>query len=36
MLSMEVVEVNPILDDRNRTGKLAVELILSTLGKTIY
>ena len=36
MLSMEVVEVNPILDDRNRTGRLAVELILSTLGKTIY
>lgn len=36
MLSMEMVEVNPILDERNRTGKLAVELILSALGKTIY
>ncbi len=36
MLSMEMVEVNPILDERNRTGQLAVELILSALGKTIY
>ena len=36
LLSMEVVEVNPILDLRNRTGELAVELILSSLGKTIY
>ena len=33
--SMEVTEVNPILDDRNRTAKLAVELILSAFGKTI-
>jgi len=35
LLSMEVVETNPILDERNRTGHLAVELILSCLGKTI-
>ncbi|MCZ6787394.1 MAG: arginase [Planctomycetota bacterium] len=35
LLSMEVVEVNPMLDVRNRTGQLAVELILSALGKTI-
>ena len=35
LLSLEVVETNPILDDRNRTGRLAVELILSALGKTI-
>jgi len=35
LLSMEVVETNPILDERNRTGELAVELILSALGKTI-
>ena len=33
--SMEMTEVNPILDDRNRTAQLAVELILSALGKTI-
>ena len=36
LVSMEVVEVNPILDEANRTAKLAVELILSALGKTIY
>lgn len=35
MLSIDCVETNPILDDRNRTGTLAVELILSALGKTI-
>jgi len=35
LLSLEVVETNPILDERNRTGELAVELILSCLGKTI-
>ncbi|MEO6991468.1 MAG: arginase [Candidatus Baltobacteraceae bacterium] len=33
--SMEVTEINPILDERNRTAELAVELILSVLGKTI-
>jgi arginase len=33
--SMEVVEVNPIADHENRTGKLAAELILSALGHTI-
>ncbi len=35
MLSIDIVETNPILDDHNRTGTLAVELILSALGKTI-
>lgn len=35
MLSMEVVEVNPILDHLNRTAELAVELILSAMGKKI-
>jgi len=35
MLSMEVVEVNPIIDEANRTGLLAVELVLSALGKRI-
>jgi arginase len=33
--SMEVVEVNPIHDHENRTGRLAEELILSALGRTI-
>ena len=33
--SLEVVEVNPILDSENRTGQLAVELIASALGARI-
>lgn len=35
MCSMEIVEVNPILDVGNRTGSLAVELALSAFGKRI-
>ena len=35
LLSMEVVELNPILDIENRTGKFAVWLIQSALGRTI-
>jgi len=35
MTSMEVVEVNPVLDVANRTADLAVELIMSALGKRI-
>ena len=33
--SLEVVEVNPILDRENATASLAVELVASALGKTI-
>ena len=33
--SLDVVEVNPILDERNKTASLAVELVASLLGKTI-
>lgn len=33
--SADFVEVNPILDDRNKTGILAVELIESLFGKTL-
>ena len=33
--SLEITEINPILDESNRTAELAVELILSALGKTI-
>lgn len=36
MLSMDMVEVNPILDIRNKTGILASELILSALGKVVF
>lgn len=31
--SLDVVEVNPILDERNATGRLASELVLSALGR---
>jgi arginase len=33
--SLELVEVNPILDEHNRTAELAVELAASVLGKRI-
>ena len=36
MSSIDVVEINPVLDERNRTGRLAMELVLSGLGKRIY
>ncbi|HWB86146.1 MAG TPA: arginase [Bryobacteraceae bacterium] len=35
MASLEVVEVNPAIDEENRTADLAVELIMSGLGKRI-
>jgi arginase len=35
MIGMDLVETNPILDERNRTGRLGMELILSAFGKTI-
>jgi arginase len=35
MVSMEVVEVNPVIDEINRTADLAVELVMSGLGKRI-
>jgi arginase len=36
MSSLEVVEVNPILDRENETAKLAVELVASALGARIF
>jgi len=33
--SLEIAEVNPILDEENRTAALAVELVASALGQTI-
>jgi arginase len=33
--SLEVVEVNPILDRENETGRLAVELVASAMGARI-
>jgi len=35
MLSFEIVEVNPVLDERNQTAELAVELAMSAFGKKI-
>ncbi len=33
--SADIVEVNPILDEHNRTAEMAVELVASLLGKSI-
>jgi arginase len=35
MTSLEVVEANPILDDRNASAAFAVELVASAFGKRI-
>lgn len=35
MTSFEIVEVNPVIDERNRTAELSVELALSAFGKKI-
>jgi arginase len=35
LLSMEIVEVNPVIDEHNRTAELAVELACSAFGKKI-
>jgi len=36
LVAMDVVEVNPILDRENATALLAVELVMSALGKKIF
>jgi arginase len=35
MVSLEVVEINPVIDEHNRTALLGVELVLSALGQKI-
>jgi arginase len=35
MASLEIVEINPVIDEHNRTALLGVELVLSALGKKI-
>lgn len=35
LVGLDLVEVNPVLDERNRTAEIARELILSALGKRI-
>lgn len=36
LISLDMVEVNPILDEHNKTGILASELVQSAMGKTVY
>lgn len=36
LIGLDIVEVNPILDHRNATGELAVQLALSACGKRIW
>jgi len=36
LLAVDMVEVNPILDERNKTGILASELVQSCMGKVVY
>ena len=36
LISMDLVEVNPILDDKNKTGRMASELIQLALGKVVF
>lgn len=35
LVGLDMVEVNPVLDERNRTAEIACELICSALGKRI-
>jgi arginase len=35
MRSMDIVEINPVLDSHNRTAELAVGLVLSGFGLRI-
>jgi arginase len=36
LIGMDMVEVNPILDVQNQTALLAMDLILTSLGKRIW
>jgi len=35
LLGLEMTEINPILDERNKTAEVAVQLVLSAMGKRI-
>jgi arginase len=35
LTSMDIVEINPIIDQYNQTAKIAIELAVSALGKSI-
>jgi arginase len=34
LASLDIVELNPVLDKRNRTAKLSVDLVESLFGKS--
>ena len=36
LLAMDMVETNPLLDEKNMTGRLASELVLACMGNTDY
>ncbi len=36
LVALDLVEINPVLDVRNATASLGVELVMSALGKRIY
>ena len=36
VVSMDMVEVNPVLDVQNQTARLGVEMVLSLMGKRIF
>ena len=36
LIGMDVVEVNPILDEKNQTAKIAVEFACSALGSRVW
>ena len=36
LLAIDIVETNPLLDEKNMTGILASELLLACMGNTIY
>jgi arginase len=35
MVSLEIVEINPVIDEHNKTALLGVEMVLSAMGKKI-
>ena len=36
LISMDLVEVNPVLDERNKTAILGAKMIQSALGESLY
>jgi arginase len=36
MTSLDLVELNPFLDDRGKTAHLMVDLVASAMGRTVF